>query len=635
MASSLPLAPKVRFGAFELDESAGRLLKAGIPLKLQPQPFRVLILLISRPGQVVTREEIQQHLWGDSTFVDFERGINFSINQIRGALCDDAENPRYIETLPRLGYRFIGTLHHENGDIDGPATPFLPSAPKNPLKDNRGNRSFGRLWPLYFSLLALAGLIGWAAVRGRSLWQGATPARIRSLAVLPLANLSGNPAQDYFADGMTDELLTDLARLPNTRVISRTSAMRYKGTRKSVPEIARELNVDGILEGSVMRFGDRVRIRIQLIYAPRDQHVWAAAYERDLKDVLALQEDAARDIADELKLELTGQQQAHLSKSRPVSPEVHELYLKGRYFWNKRDESALNSAVEYFQEAIAKDPNYAEAYAGLADSYILLFGYADATPSDALTKAKAAAEKALQLDDSLAEAHASLAIIAPYFDWNWEESQRQYERALQLNPNYATVHHWYGDTYLAPTGKVNQAIEEIRRAQELDPLSTIIATDLGKQLIFARRYGEAFPQLRRALELDPNFGWAHFWLWYACTETGRYSDAYNELEKARSSVGPNRFLAFSAYTGAKAGDTVKARKTLAQLLQTSHRDVRPVAVSYTYIALGEKDQAFSWLEKAYLARSPDLEALKNLPAFDPLRSDPRFSNLIRRVGLPQ
>jgi len=633
----LPLA-KVKFGEFELDPSAGRLFKAGIPLKLQPQPFRVLLLLTSRAGQVVTREEIQQHLWGEATFVDFEHGINFSINQIRAALSDDAEKPRYIETRPRLGYRFIGTLQGGNGIADGRSLPSLPVAVKSPQRATQAARP--RRWfrpGLYLGvLLAVAGFVGWVAVLGWNLpWQSAMPAPIRSLAVLPLANLSGDPAQDYFAEGMTDELLTDLAHFSDVRVISRTSVMRYKDTRKSVPEIARELNVDGIVEGSVMRFGDRVRIRVQLIYAPRDQQVWAASYERDLKDVLELQQDAARDIAGELRLQLTGQQQARLSQTYTVSPEVHELYLKGRYFWNKRDEPGLSKAIEYFQQALAKDPNYAPAYAGLADSYILLLGYADVPPPDALAEAKAAAEEAVRLDDTLAEAHTSLAIIAHSFGWNWEESRRQYERALELNPNYATAHHWYGDAYLAPMGRVNEAVEEIRKAQALDPLSTIIAADVGKELIFARRYDEAFAQLGKVLELDPNFGVTHFWLWYACTETGRYPEAFTELEKARSYLGPHRYSAYSAYLEAKAGNQAKARKQLAELLGTSRQeDISPVPISYIYIALGEKDQAFAWLEKAYRAGGANLEGLKTVPAFDPIRPDPRFADLVRRVGLP-
>ena len=646
MASSVPDSPHVKFGPFELDTSARRLLRSGIPLKLQPQPFRVLSLLTSRPGEVVTREEIQCHLWGDSTFVDFERGINFSINQIRAVLCDDAEKPRYIETLPRVGYRFIGALEPApEKSIESPPA-ALPSlrltahTDQTAVPTHSGPAWWRRRRPLSFVIpvvIVAISVFGWRAFHYKnSSPETATPAPIRSLAVLPLENLSGDPAQNYFAEGMTDELITDLAMLSKIRVISRTSVMQYTGTRKSLPQIARELNVDGIVEGSVMRQNDRVRVRVQLIYGPRDQHLWAAAYERNLDDVWELQAGAARDIANELKLKLTGQQQARLSKARVVSPEIHELYLRGRYFWNKRDEPGLNKAVEYFQQAIAKDPNYAEAYAGLADSYILLFGYAPAPPPMAVQKAKTAAQKALYLDETLAEAHASLAIIAPLFDWNWAESRSHYERALELNPNYATAHHWYGDAYLAPMGKVNEAVEEIRRAQELDPLSPIIATDLGKGLIFARRYDAAITQLKKTLELYPDSGIAHYWLYYAYTEKGTYADAFPELDKARSLLGSPRHLAEKAFLEARSGNKEQARKMLAQVLQISRREyVNPAAVIYAYIALGEKDQAFAWLEKGYAEKLPFLGSLKIVPALDPLRSDPRFADLVRRVGLQQ
>ena len=626
---------KVRFGAFELDTSAGRLSKGGIPVKLQPQPFRVLLLLTSRPGQVVTREEIRQHLWGDSTFVDFEHGINFSINQIRGVLSDDAERPRYIETLPRLGYRFIGTLDdgHGSGGKSTASASVVTTPPALTAKLWRWPR------PVLYSLplaLALAGLILWVAGGAGSYpWRTGSLGPVHSLAVLPLENLSGDPTQDYFADGMTDELITDLARLSIVRVISRTSVMQYKGTRKPVPQIARELNVDGIVEGSVMRFGERVRIRIQLIYAPRDQHIWASTYERDLKGVLELQADAARDIASEMKLQLTGPPPASSSKMRAVSPEVHELYLRGRYFWNKRDEPNLRKAAVYFQQAIALDPDYADAYAGLSDTYILLFAYAPTPPENALLQAKAAAEKAVQLDDSLAEAHTSLAILAPYDGWNWEEARRQYERALELNPNYATAHHWYGDAYLAEMGKTNEAVEEIRKAQVLDPLSPIIATDLGKGLIFARRYDDARVQLNKALELDSNYQLAHYWLWYVDTESGRFEEASGEIDKAKSFLGTTRYIAESAFQQARSGNVARARQMLAQVLEKSrHEYVNPSAMASVYASLGEKDQAFFWLEKGYAEKLPFLGSVKIVPSLDPLRSDPRFSDLVRRVGLP-
>jgi serine/threonine protein kinase/Flp pilus assembly protein TadD len=457
---------------------------------------------------------------------------------------------------------------------------------------------------------------------------------IRSLAVLPFENVSGDPEQKYFADGITDELIARLTKLSSVRVISRTSVMRYNDTRESLPQIARELRVDGLVEGSVMRFGDRVRIHIQLIYAPRDQHLWAATYERNLKDVQELQADATRDIAGEIKMQLSRQQQTSLSNTRAIDPEAHELYLKGRYFWNKRDQPGFNKANEYFQQAVAKDPDYAEAYAGLADSYIFMLDSADEPHAMALPAAKAAAERALQLDDTLAEAHTSLALIAMHLGWDWEGSRKHFERAIELNPNYATAHHWYGDIYLAPMGRVDEAVAEIRKAQELDPLSSIISTDIGKELIYARRYDEAIAQLKKTLEMDPGFELAHYWLWYAYTESGRYSEALAEVEKTKSDTQPLFHLYGLAYIKAKSGNKSEANMLLSQLLQHPQlRYVDPAILAFIYFALGETDRGFAWLEKGYTSTKSGLTTLKVGPMWDPIRSDPRFIDLLRRVGL--
>ena len=457
---------------------------------------------------------------------------------------------------------------------------------------------------------------------------------IRSLALLPLENLSGDPDQKYFAEGMTEELIARLTKLSTVRVISRASAMQYGDSRKSLRQIARELHVDGIVEGTVQRFGDRVRIHIQLVYAPRDQHLWAATYERNLKEVQELQADAARDIAGEIKLELNREQQTRLSNARARDPEVHELYLKGRYFWNKRDRPGYERAIDYFQQAIAKDPTYAEAYAGLADSYIFL-GYADGpSRSQALPVAKAAAEKALQLDDTLAEAHASLALIDPHLGWNWEGARRHFESAIELNPNYATAHHWYGDTYLAPMGRMDEAIAELRKAQELDPLSSIISTDIGKELIFARKYGEAITQLKKTLEMDSDFGLAHYWLWYAYTEGGMYPEAFAELEKTQTDPQPLSRTWGLVYLQAKSGNKNEARRLWVQLLQHPQEQyIDPSVFAYICVALGDTEQAFAWLEKAYELPQSDLSYLKIGPMWDPIRSDPRFGAFVRRVGL--
>ena len=460
--------------------------------------------------------------------------------------------------------------------------------------------------------------------------------RISSIAVLPLENLSNDPEQQYFVEGMTDEITTDLAKLPGLRVISRTSAMQYKDTHKTTPQIARELNVDAVVEGTVLREGNRVRIRTQLIYAPADRHVWAQAYERDLKDVLSLQASLAQDIASEIQLKLTSQQRADLGAARSVDPEAHELYLKGRYFWNKRDQAGFRKAVDYFQQAIAKDPTYAAAYAGLADSYALSGGFGILPVEQAMPRAQAAAEKALELDGNLAEAHASLGLIAPFNNWNWADAERHYERAIELNPNYATAHHWYAEGYLMPVGRADEAIAQMRKAQGLDPLSAVIATDLGKELYFVHKYDEALVELHRALELDPNFVSAHNWISDTLLEKRMYNDAIAELEKTKPVKEERIYIRQTAYLYARMGRRAEARAALAKSLELSKgKQVSSGAVALTYAALGDEDESFKWLEKAYTERSSFMTSLKYWSVFDPLRSDPRFADLLRRVGLPQ
>jgi TolB-like protein/Tfp pilus assembly protein PilF len=459
--------------------------------------------------------------------------------------------------------------------------------------------------------------------------------RISSIAVLPLENLSNDPEQQYFVEGMTDEITTDVAKLPGIRVISRTSAMQYKDTHKTMPQIARELNVDAVVEGTVLRVGDRVRIRTQLIYAPADRHVWAQAYERDLKDVLTLQANLAQDIAREIQLKLTSQQQSSLS-ARSVDPEAHEFYLKGRYFWNKRDQAGFTKAVDYFQQAIAKDPTYAAAYAGLADSYALSGGFNLIPVEQAMPRAQAAAEKALQLDGNLAEAHASLGLIAPFNNWNWTGAEHHYQRAIELDPNYATAHHWYAEGYLMPVGRTDEAIAEMRKAQALDPLSAVIATDLGKELYFVRRYDDALVELRRALELDPNFTSAHNWISDTLLEKKMYNDAMAELEKTKPFREERVYIRQTAYLYARIGRQAEARAALAKALQLSKgKQVSVGAVALIHAALGDKDESFQWLEKACTERSSFMTSLKYWSVFDPLRGDARFADLLRRVGLPQ
>jgi TolB-like protein/DNA-binding winged helix-turn-helix (wHTH) protein/Flp pilus assembly protein TadD len=628
----------IHFADFEVDLRAGELRKEGVKIRLQEQPFRVLAALLEVSGQVVTREELRTRLWPADTFVDFDHRLAAAVNKIRDALQDSAQSPRFIETVGRRGYRFLlpversERLAESNGDSqtqDAAKLPVLAPA------------ASGINWPrIAFAGGALAFLLGVGfLVLHRWVRPGATLSaapRISSIAVLPLENLSSDPEQQYFVEGMTDEITTDLAKLPGIRVISRTSAMQYKDTHKTMPQIARELNVDAVVEGTVLRVGNRVRIRTQLIYAPADRHVWAQAYERDLKDVLTLQANLAQDIAGEIQLKLTTQQRANLAVARSVDPEAHEFYLKGRYFWNKRDQAGFAKAIDYFQQAIAKDPAYAAAYAGLADSYALSGGFNLIPAEQAMPLAQAAAEKALELDSNLAEAHASLGLIAPFNNWNWADAERHYQRAIELNPNYATAHHWYAEGYLMPVGRADEAITEIRKAQELDPLSAVIATDLGKELYFVRKYDEALVQLRRVLELDPGFVSAHNWISDTLLEKQSYHDAIEELEKTKSFREERVYIRQTAYLYARMGRRAEARAALRKSLDLSKgKQVSSGAVALTHAALGDKEETFQWLEKAYTERSSFMTSLKYWSVLDQMRGDPRFADLLRRVGLPQ
>jgi len=631
----------IHFADYSLDLRTAELCRNGDKVTLQDQPFQILTALLETPGQLVTREELIKRLWPSGTFVDFDQSLNKAVARLREALYDSADNPRFVETLPRRGYRWIGTVVDHESVPDKTAASTLPPLTSSseilaPTGSGGSGSSVKRSWRWY-ALTAFLGLVGvgvWIGVRSqppRSL----DAAPIRSLAVLPMESLSTDPAQKYFAEGITEELISRLTRMSSVRVISRSSAMNYADSHKAIPEIARELRVDGIIEGSVMRLGDRVRIRVQLTDAPHDRQLWSATYERSLQDVLELQADAARDIAGEIKLELTRQDLAWLSEARKVHPEAYDLYLKGRYFWNKRDRPGIYKAIDYFQQAIAKDPNYAEAYAGLADAYLMVPGTATGPPRAILPQAKAAAQKALQLDDRIAEAHDSLALISSHLEWKWDEAKKHYERAIELNPNYATAHHWYGDAYLAPVGRFDEAIAEMRKAQALDPLSPIIGADIGKNLVFARRNEEAISELKKTLELDPNFDQAHHWLWYAYLENRNYEQAKVELESSRRYRGERLYLADWALLEAQCGDKKTARELLGQLVKNSRQAyTNPATVAVVFIALGDNDNAFLWLDKASDLMVIDLISLKVDPLWDGIRGDPRFPALLRRVGVP-
>jgi TolB-like protein/Tfp pilus assembly protein PilF len=457
------------------------------------------------------------------------------------------------------------------------------------------------------------------------------------LAVLPFENLTGDPGQEYFSDGLTDEMITHLGNLdPQHLVIARTSVMRYKHSRESLDRLGRELGVQYVLEGSVRRDADKVRITAQLIQMKDQTHLWAREYDRELSHLLAVQGEIAQAVADEIQLTLVDHKPIRTIPEASLSPaayEAYDLYLKGRYFWNKRTTQGFRQAIEYFQQAIAKDPTYARAYAGLADSYALMSGYSLAPQKEFMPKARAAALKALEMDESLAEAHTSLAVIAQDYDWDWQTAEKEYRRAIELNPNYATGHHWYAEC-LALQGRFDEAFAEIERARQLDPLSLIIATDRGAILYFSRQYDRAIEQFRAVLDMEPNFPRAHL-LAYAYTQKGMFAEALADIEKWRRIEDTPWTQSLLAYVYGRSGQPEQTRRALEKLEQLNRRrgmDAAPMVTAY--IGTGNKDEAFAWLQKAFLEHSNALVGLKVDPIYDPLRSDPRFQGLLRRIGLP-
>jgi TolB-like protein/DNA-binding winged helix-turn-helix (wHTH) protein/Flp pilus assembly protein TadD len=638
---------RLRFGVFEADLRAGELRKHGLRIRLQEQPFLVLAMLLQRAGQVVTREELQKKLWPADTFVDFDHGLNKAVNKIRDALGDSAESPRFVGTVARRGYRFLAEVKGAD-EIAVHSPKFAPAqlASSHPPASQTGDRAEfldaagmpqRRLPPLAWKISAFVLLAVIAAFAAWKVHSRNRPApAIHSLAVLPLESLSNDASQDYFADGMTDELISDLGQISALRVISRTSVMAYKHARKPLPQIARELNVDAIVEGTVLRSGDQVRITAQLIDAAADKHLWSQSYEGELKDTLALQNQVARAIAEQIRINLNPQEQAALKSAKVVNPEAYESYLKGRYFWNKRTPDSLKVALAYFNQAIEEDPTYAQAYSGLADTYALLgdWQYGVMTPKEALPKAKAAASKALELDNTLSEAHNSLAFCFDAFDWDFDAAGKEFQRSIELNPGYATAHHWYS-WHLSLLGRYDEAIEEMRKAKILDPLSLIINADLAELLSIAHFYDESIIQSRKTIEMDPNFALAHNQLAQAYLQKHMNPEAIAELQKAvKLSAGCPTCIANLARAYAASGRTGEAGNLLSDLKSHSNGGYSDAAeVSMVYAALGDKDQAMHWLEIGYEQRFNPGVLLR--PGFDPLRADPRFQDLLRRIGLPR
>jgi TolB-like protein/Tfp pilus assembly protein PilF len=561
----------IRFGDFEFDTAGGELYRQGTRLRLQEQPLQVLQMLIRRAGEIVPREELRQQIWPSDTFVDFDHGINNAIKRLREALGDTADTPLYIETLPRRGYRFIGKIEKD------------------------------------------------------------TP-KFRSLVVLPLENLSRDPEQEYFADGLTEALITTLAKIGDLRVVSRTSSILYKGARKPLREVAGELEVDAVVEGTVLRAGARVRITAQLIDPLQETHLWAESYERDLSDVLSLQAEVAHAIAREVHVKLTPRERTELARVQTVDPEAYEAYLKGRHYWNQRSRDGFPKAVEYLHRAITKDSAYAPAYAGLADALSIMALWGLVPPAEGCGRAAELARKALELDRSLGEAHTSLAWAMFHYDFDFIAAENEFERALDLNPRYATAHLWFG-MCLGMMGRYEEGYTELKRAIRLEPHFSNIR--FGQAFIYwcGRRFDLALESCRKALELDPNSGQAFGWLGLSHLAKGEFALAVTALERCaalsqRAAV-PTGLLGegYAAF-----GDRDRAQAVLQELLGRSH--VSTYFVARIYAALGEKEEALQWLETGYQERAEWMPLLKVDPRFDDLRPDPRMVDLMRRMNFP-
>ncbi len=634
MSAPVPAARVLRFDTFELDLRAGELHKHGVKLRLQGQPLQLLAILLQSAGNLVTREELRSQLWPADTFVDFDHSLHNAIARLRETLGDSAETPRYIETLPRRGYRFIALV--EGVETQGPERSAPSEQASEAPASVRQSKTRAAL-AVTLLIVAATGSVFWLA-RAVSRPTSAAP-RLRSIAVLPLENLSGDPSQEYFADGMTDELITDLAKVSALRVISRTSVMRYKGTKKGLPEIARELNVDGIVEGSVMRSGNRVRITAQLLQASTDQHLWAESYERDLGDVLKLQSQVAQAIALQVRAQLTPQQQARFRSAGSVNPDAYEAYLRGRYYLSNQFTMAqpLNTAKSYFEESIRKDPGFALAYSGLADSYVYLafFGQGQ-SPDRAYRAAKEALRKAVELDDSIGEAHDTLGLLSWRFEWNWDDAEREFNRAIALAPSYSCAHEDRAE-YLSFIGRRADALVEIAKSNELDPGPSSAMTESGAYFQL-REYERLVETSRRGVTSYPNEWVEHYNLGIGYEGTGKLLEAISEYQKAiEISNGDHDAIASLAHAFAAIGRRPEAEKILHDFERKSKSGyVSPYKIATIYAGLGEKDKAFAFLERAYQERSLDISwHLKADLRIDNLRSDPRFQDLVRRVGYPQ
>ena len=609
----------LRFGVFEFDLETLELRKSGQVVRLRPQAAKMLGVLSSRPGKIVTRENLQGELWGQETFVDFEHGINLCVREIRTALGDDAVTPRYVETIPRQGYRFIAPVREVSA-----ATPEVVPRPRSH-------------WPavLFLALLLAIG-VGVVTVNpnGWRLFSANPP--VQAIAVLPLQNLSGDTAQDYFADGMTEALTTELAQMESLQVISRTSTMQYKTVKKSLPAIAHELNADAIVEGSVQRSGNRGRVTAQLVRAGDDRHLWAKTYERDFRDVLALQDDVASDIAKQIQGKLGGPQPRSTPKTPDISPEAYETYLKANYYLDSFD---LQKSIDYYNQAIKLDPNFAPAYANMARAYFFMAFFGAVSPNEGWGKVKEAASLAVQKDDRLPQAHGALGLAKLHYDWDFLGAEQEFKRALQLNPNNADIRHDYSH-YLMAVGRLAESEAESKRAVELDPMGDALSSCLCWHSFAAHDYDQSIRIAEKSLTSQPDDPWELSILGWDYEQKRMPERAVAKFQKAvevtkDSPLFNSFYLAALGHAYAMAGNRKEAEQIIKTLSSRTKAYSSPFDLALIYAALGEKDKAFELLDKAVAERSTFLVYANWEPRLDPLRSDPRFGRILSQIGLPR
>jgi TolB-like protein/DNA-binding winged helix-turn-helix (wHTH) protein len=632
-----PSSSLVRFGDFDLDLRTGELRRDGVSLNLPPQPAKILILLVERAGEVITRTELAEKVWGEDTFVNFDQGLNFAVRQIRSALKDDSDIPRFIETLPKRGYRFVAAVNKD--DPAAAVAPFVAQA-------SHPSRKTGWRVPVAVIAIVIIGL-GFARKQFRTRRSGIH--QIKSLAVLPLHNLSRDPDQEYFSEGMTDELITELAKLNTLTVISHTSVERYKDTKRTLGDIAQELGVDAVVEGTIMHSGDRVRITAQLIDAHSDKHLWAESYERDLGrseghsyegsvvDLIRLQSEVARSITDEIAQSLKQQENVTLSTSqRPVSPEAYDLYLRGLYFSGRLSPDNLQKAFAYFNQAIEKDRGFAPAYAGLAEAYGWAAGLSFLPTQVAMQKSEVAATKALELDPNSGMGHHAMAWVKYARYWDFAAAEREFKRAIELNPNNVTAHLWYG-MYLAQRQRTAESLAEMQRAKQLDPFSSIVNSLAMTPLLTSHQYDRLIEEASLGLKADPNDGVLNWFLTSAYEQKGDLANAIDQQEKQAVVFGESAPRAEEEFAAVRREFSANGERAYwlsreKSLAATTWAD--PFDVAVVEARLGNDAAMFASLDKAHQQRSAELLYWgQTQPAFDHFRADRRFQDFIRRIGL--